>query len=159
MGLAYISCLPAGTAFGWKHDKDSTTIVVNNPWGRGGGSPRKMDRVFFSAASIPIGECLRIYAFIVAMQHFFPIYISRRTASSVPADAEILRARWRAELRAMPSCRYISRALYYSHCQRFAPATYLPRVAGDVLTQYRRDSLFVIFYRYRGYIRNSSESC
>ncbi|KAL0104101.1 hypothetical protein PUN28_017059 [Cardiocondyla obscurior] len=48
----------------------------------------------------------------------------------VAADAEILRTRWRAELRAMPSCRYISRALYYSHCQRFAPATYLPRVPG-----------------------------
>ena len=89
---------------------------------------------------------------------FSSIYISWCTASSVAADAEILRARWRAELRAMPSCRYISRALYYSHCQRFAPATFLLRVVGDVLTQYRRDSLFVIFYRYRGYIRNSSES-
>lgn len=89
---------------------------------------------------------------------FSSIYISRCTDSSVAADAEILRTRWRAELRAMPSCRYISRALYYSHCQRFAPATYLPRVAGDVLTQYRRDSLFVIFYRYHEYIRNSSES-
>jgi len=92
------------------------------------------------------------------MQHF-PRYTYRGVPdSSVVADAEILRTRWRAELRAMPSCRYISRALYYSHCQRFAPATYLLRVAGDVLTQYHRDSLFVIFYRYREYIRNSSES-
>jgi len=125
---------------------------------RRGSSGAPVSRIFFfSVASILIGEYLRIYALTVAAT-FSPIYISRHATSSVTADAEILRARWRAELRAMPSCRYISRALYYSHCQRFAPATYLPRVAGDVLTQYRRDSLFVIFYRYRGYIRNSSES-